>query len=181
MPRGSGLSTTGNNPKRETEVRAPSAAPSWMALSRAAQLGRVPESRLEHSGFSVLGSGEQRGKLRQWLPGPLVVSGPRHPRPRSPLPQVRLHRGGQHRRVRGRLAAAAPPGLTLGAPRGRRPGRPAGSPGRARVPGKLGQVGHAGSPWAGGPPLTPARPAEPVAGRGGRGSRLLAALPPRHP
>uniref|UniRef100_A0A667H1H2 Major facilitator superfamily domain containing 12 n=1 Tax=Lynx canadensis TaxID=61383 RepID=A0A667H1H2_LYNCA len=51
--------------------------------------------------------------------------------------QVRLHRGGQHHRVRCRVAAASPAGLPA---RGRGPGcpRPAGRPRRAGVPGELG-------------------------------------------
>ncbi|XP_053076100.1 major facilitator superfamily domain-containing protein 12 isoform X2 [Acinonyx jubatus] len=83
--------------------------------------------------------------------------GARHQRPReggAHGPQVRLHRGGQHHRVRCRLAAAPPAGLPA---HGRGPGcpRPAGRPRRAGVP-------------------------EPVPAGGRSGRHLLAAVPCGH-
>lgn len=83
------------------------------------------------------------------------AGGPGRADPRPP--QVRLHRGGQHHRLRRRLAAAAPAGLCArGAPRRGR--RPPGGPGRAGVPGELGPRRAAPSPALELRPLTAPRP-----------------------
>lgn len=102
--------------------------------------------------------------------------------------QVRLHRGGQHHRLRRRLAPAPPAGVSA---RGAHPGRqrPAGGPGRACVSGELGlgvatagRAGPARGAWAvrATSDPAPARSPEPRPVGGGRRCRLLTAVPPGH-